>query len=79
MTNTLFVEPTYFLMTMKSIPPADIDRYIADFPKDIQQLPEQVRAIIRKAAPEAEETIQQFSLWPTGASRGSYDPAKLEA
>ena len=20
---------------------------------------------------------QQFSLWPTGASRGSYDPAKL--
>lgn len=58
MTNTLFVEPTYFLMTMKSIPPADIDRYIADFPKDIQQLPEQVRAIIRKAAPEAEETIK---------------------
>ena len=58
MTNTLFVEPTYFLMTMKSIPPTDIDRYIADFPKDLQQLLEQVRATIRKAAPEAKEAIK---------------------
>lgn len=35
----------------------DIDRYIAGFPEDIQALLEQVRATIRKAAPDAEETI----------------------
>ena len=35
----------------------NVDAYIADFPEDIQKLLEQVRATIRKSAPEAEETI----------------------
>src|SRR5687768_11026421 len=34
-----------------------IDDYIADYPKDIQKLLQQVRATIKKAAPEAEEKI----------------------
>ena len=44
---------------MKSgkIIPATIDEYIAGFPAGIQQLLEQVRATIKNAAPEAEETI----------------------
>lgn len=44
---------------MKSgkIIPATIDEYIAGFPAGIQQLLEQVRATIKKAAPEAEEII----------------------
>jgi len=37
--------------------PATNDEYIAGFPAGIQQLLEQVRATIKKAAPEAEETI----------------------
>ena len=36
---------------------ATIEEYIADFPKDIQKILEELRATIRKAAPEAEETI----------------------
>jgi uncharacterized protein YdhG (YjbR/CyaY superfamily) len=35
----------------------NIDEYIADFPKDIQVILEQVRATIHKAAPDAKETI----------------------
>ena len=35
-----------------------IDEYIADFPEDIQLKLEQVRATIKKVAPEAEETIK---------------------
>jgi uncharacterized protein YdhG (YjbR/CyaY superfamily) len=35
----------------------DIDSYIASFPKETQKLLEQVRAVIRQAAPEAEEVI----------------------
>lgn len=41
----------------KSQPPKDIDEYIARFPADIQAVLEEVRATIRKAAPEAAETI----------------------
>lgn len=37
--------------------PASIDEYIAGFPKDIQTILEQVRTTIKKAAPDAEETI----------------------
>ncbi len=36
----------------------DIDGYIADFPKDIQQILKQIRATIKKAAPKAEEAIK---------------------
>lgn len=34
-----------------------IDSYIASFPKETQNILEQLRMTIRKAAPEAEETI----------------------
>lgn len=33
------------------------DEYIASFPKEVQQLMEQVRATIKQAAPEAQESI----------------------
>lgn len=37
--------------------PAGIDGYIAGFPKDIQIILNKIRDVIRKAAPESEETI----------------------
>lgn len=37
--------------------PSNIDEYIAGFPKEVQAILEQVRATIRKAAPDAEEAI----------------------
>ncbi len=37
--------------------PSNIDEYIALYPKDIQEILEQIRATIKKAAPEAEESI----------------------
>jgi uncharacterized protein YdhG (YjbR/CyaY superfamily) len=40
-----------------SKPPQDIDEYIKAFPKDVQLLLQKIRATIRKAAPEAKETI----------------------
>lgn len=38
--------------------PKTIDEYIAGFPPDIQTRLEKVRAAIKKAAPDAEETIK---------------------
>ncbi len=35
-----------------------IDEYIAGFPKDIQKILEQMRSTIKKAAPDAKETIK---------------------
>lgn len=43
--------------TMKTTVAGSIDEYIAGFSKDIQRLLEEVRATIRKAAPDAKETI----------------------
>ena len=43
---------------MKSTTPASIDEYIADFPDDVQAILQQIRAVVKKAAPEAEETIK---------------------
>jgi uncharacterized protein YdhG (YjbR/CyaY superfamily) len=37
--------------------PADVDAYIATFPKDVQALLRKVRATIRRAAPQAREVI----------------------
>ena len=37
--------------------PANIDEYIAGFPKDVQKALQQVRETIQKAAPNADETI----------------------
>jgi uncharacterized protein YdhG (YjbR/CyaY superfamily) len=46
-----------------------IDEYIATFPQDIQEKLEQIRATIRAAAPDAEETISY--KMPSFALRGS--------
>jgi uncharacterized protein YdhG (YjbR/CyaY superfamily) len=44
-------------MTSARIKFEDIDSYIASFPEETRALLEQIRATIRKAAPEAKETI----------------------
>ncbi len=38
--------------------PKNIDEYIAGFPQDVQEILEKIRLTIRKAAPDAEETIK---------------------
>jgi uncharacterized protein YdhG (YjbR/CyaY superfamily) len=38
--------------------PKDIDEYIAGFPNDVQRILAKIRMTIRKAAPDAEETIK---------------------
>jgi uncharacterized protein YdhG (YjbR/CyaY superfamily) len=45
-------------MTMKNSIAENIDEYIADFPKDVQKMLKEMRSIIRKAAPKAEEAIR---------------------
>jgi len=55
---------------MTTIKPNNIDEYIAGFPKDTQKVLEQIRATIKKAAPEAEETIS-YSI-PTFTIKGRY-------
>ena len=42
---------------MDSTKPKNIDEYIAGFPKEVQVILEKLRVTIRKASPEAEETI----------------------
>ncbi len=44
-------------MTDKNVGPTTIDDYIASFPPDVQQILQELRATIKAAAPEAEETI----------------------
>ena len=43
---------------MQNSPASDIDEYISRFPKNIQKRLADVRATIRRAAPEARETIK---------------------
>jgi uncharacterized protein YdhG (YjbR/CyaY superfamily) len=43
---------------MKTKRPSGIDSYISAFPEDIRIILEDIRATIREAAPEAEETIK---------------------
>jgi uncharacterized protein YdhG (YjbR/CyaY superfamily) len=50
-----FKEKENHMITNK---PATIDEYIAGFPKDIQEILEQVRETIKQAAPDAEEAIR---------------------
>ena len=38
--------------------PKNIDEYVAGFPHDVQGILEKIRMTIRKAAPDAEETIK---------------------
>jgi uncharacterized protein YdhG (YjbR/CyaY superfamily) len=45
-----------------------IDDYIADFPKDMQEILEMIRTTIQKAAPDAEEKIS-YQI-PTFALKG---------
>jgi uncharacterized protein YdhG (YjbR/CyaY superfamily) len=43
---------------MKTSQPKDIDEYIAAFPPRVQKLLQQIRDIVRKAAPDAREAIK---------------------
>lgn len=45
-------------MRTNQTPPGSIDEYIAGFPNDVQEILEKIRMTIRKAAPDAEETIR---------------------
>jgi uncharacterized protein YdhG (YjbR/CyaY superfamily) len=45
-------------MTMKNSLAENIDEYISDFPKDVQRMLKEMRSIIRKVAPKAEEAIR---------------------
>ena len=45
-------------MKTKQKAPQNIDEYIAGFPEDVQEILEKIRMTVRKAAPEAEETIK---------------------
>ena len=50
--------------------PNNIEEYIAGFPKETQEFLEQMRATIKKAAPDAEETIS-YAI-PTFTLKGRY-------
>ena len=43
---------------MQNLQATNIDEYIALFPKNIQKMLKEIRATIKKAAPEAEEAIK---------------------
>ncbi len=45
-------------MNSKKSTPATIDEYIAGFPPEVQSILQQIRQIVREAAPEATETIK---------------------
>jgi uncharacterized protein YdhG (YjbR/CyaY superfamily) len=57
-------------MKTKQTAPKTIDEYIAGFPKDVQEILEKIRRTIRKAAPDADETISY--LMPTFNLNGKY-------
>lgn len=57
-------------MKTKHTAPKNIDEYIAGFPNDVQATLEKIRATIKKAAPDAEETIS-YQI-PTFTLKGHY-------
>jgi uncharacterized protein YdhG (YjbR/CyaY superfamily) len=57
-------------MRTNQTPPKDIDEYIAGFPNDVQEILEEIRMTIRKAAPDAEGTIS-YQI-PTFTLKGKY-------
>jgi uncharacterized protein YdhG (YjbR/CyaY superfamily) len=57
-------------MRTNQTPLRNIDEYIAGFPNDVQKLLEKIRMTIRKAAPDAEETIS-YQI-PTFTLKGKY-------
>ena len=54
---------------MKKNQAGNIDEYISGFPKETQKILNEIRATIRKAAPDAEETIN-YAI-PTFKLRGN--------
>jgi uncharacterized protein YdhG (YjbR/CyaY superfamily) len=50
--------------------PKNIDEYIAGFPNDVQEILEEIRMAIRKATPDAQETIS-YQI-PTFTLKGRY-------
>ncbi len=57
-------------MKTKQTASQNIDEYIAGFPKDVQEILEKIRMTIKKAAPNAEETISY--KMPTFNLNGQY-------
>ena len=47
-----------FNMKTEGTPPKDVDQYIAGFPADVRRILQEIRGIIRTAAPDAEEAIK---------------------
>jgi uncharacterized protein YdhG (YjbR/CyaY superfamily) len=60
LTENINIEITLTRIFMKTdkIQPENMDDFIAVYPKDVQEILQQLRATIRKAAPKAEETIK---------------------
>src|SRR6266850_2403935 len=58
------------MMRTSRTAPKDIDEYIAGFPNDVQKILEKIRMTIRKAAPDAEETIS-YQI-PSFTLKGKY-------
>jgi uncharacterized protein YdhG (YjbR/CyaY superfamily) len=58
MRHNPFVVPRGLNMKTKSTPPENIDEYIAGFPADVQRVLQEVRSVIRTAAPDAEEALK---------------------
>jgi uncharacterized protein YdhG (YjbR/CyaY superfamily) len=46
------------VMETKQLQPKTIDDYIALFPPEVQQILQKIRAIVREAAPQAQEAIK---------------------
>lgn len=57
-------------MTADQTAPKTIDEYITGFPDNVQEILEKIRMTIRKAAPDAEETISY--KMPTFNLKGHY-------
>ncbi|SRR6266508_150025 len=57
-------------MKTKQTAPQNIDEYIAGFPNDVQAILEEIRMTIKKAAPDAEETMS-YQI-PTFTLKGKY-------
>ena len=55
---------------MATAKPTTIDEYIAQYPKDVQKILEEIRATVRKAAPKSEEKIS-YGI-PTFTLAGKY-------
>jgi len=55
--GTIHAEPSCY-RDMKTATPKNINDYIAGFPRDVQEVLQKIRTIIRDAAPDVEETIK---------------------